>query len=168
MASLHRDPGGGRADAYRIVTEDLVGLVDHLHLLLGVAVLKEIINMGNDILVNRIVVEGGILSPFAPIPFRHHLVDSGSPGAGDALIRGDHDPLDGILLMEGRQWKKHLDGGAIRVGDDIIIFRKDISVDLGNDQFLGRIHSPAGGIVHHAASDLGELRRPLLGDVGSG
>ena len=75
MASLHRNPGGGRADTYRIVTKDLMSLVDHLHLLLGVAVLKEIVDVRNDVLVNRIVVEGRILSPFAAAPLSHHLVN---------------------------------------------------------------------------------------------
>ena len=144
-----------------------MGLVDHLHLLLGVAVIKEIINMGNDILVNRIVVEGGILSPFAPIPLSHHLVDSWSPGTGDGLISRDDDPLDGVLLVEGSQRKEHLNRGAIGVGDDIIIFRQDIGIDLRNDQFLGRVHPPAGGIVNDTASDSSELRCPLLGNVSS-
>ena len=162
MASLDRDPGGGRTDAYRIVTKDLVGLVDHLHLLLGVAVLKEIINMGNDILVNRIVVEGRIFTPLPSIPLSLHLVHGRGAGTGDALISRNDNPLDRVLLMKGSQGKKHLNGGTVGIGNDIVLLFKDIGVDLRNDQFLGRIHPPAGGIVNNAASYLRELRCPLL------
>ena len=64
--------------------------------------------------------------------------------------------------MEGSQRKQHLDRGAIGIGDNIVLFGKDIGVDLGNDQFLCWIHPPAGGIVNDTASCLSEFRSPLF------
>ena len=168
MASQHRHAGRGRAHAYRVVPEDLVGLVDHLHLLLGVTVLEEIVDVGDHVLVDGIVVEGGIFTPNASVPLGLHLVHGGGAGTGHGLIGGHHNPLYHILPVEGSQGKKHLDGGAIGIGDDEIVFLEDIGVDLRDDKFLGRVHPPAGGVVNHPAPHLGELGGEVAGDVGPG
>ena len=139
-----------------------MGLIDHLHLLLGIAVLGEVINMRNDVLVDRIRELGCILTPLGSAALGFHLGHGPVAGSGHALVCGNHDSLDAISLVERCERKKHLDGGAVRIGNDVVVSGQNVRIDLRDNEFLGRIHSPAGGIVHHAAADGSKFRGEFL------
>ena len=79
-----------------------MGLVDHLHLLLGIAVLGEIVDMRNDVLVNRIREFGSILTPDCPASLGFHLGHCPVAGAGHALISGNDNTLDAVFPVERR------------------------------------------------------------------
>ena len=54
VAVEDRDPHAGRADVDRVVPHDLAGLVDHLHLFLGVAVGQEVVDLGDAVERDRV------------------------------------------------------------------------------------------------------------------
>ena len=68
------------------------------------------------------------------------------------------DALDAVGLVEGSQGHEHLDGGTVRVRDDVVVGAEDVTVDFRDDELLGRVHAPVGGIVHDAAADGREFR----------
>ena len=88
--------------------------------------------------------------------------------AAHALVGGDDDALDAVSLLEGSQRHEHLDGRAVRVRDDVVIGTQDVTVDFGDDQFLGRVHAPVGRIVHDAAADGGKLGCEFAGGCAAG
>ena len=63
--------------------------------------------------------------------------------------------------MKGRQGQHHLDGGAVGVGDDVVLLRQDIGIDLRHHKRHRRVHAPVGGVVHHVAADGGKFWRQL-------
>ncbi len=144
MSADYRYARGGCRYAYRIVIQDFMRLVHHLHLLLRVTVLKEIVNVRNDVLVNRIREFCRIFAPLGAVPFGFHLCDSLVARSRNTLICRDYDSLYMIFLMKRCQRQQHLDCGAVRVGDDIVLFRQHVGVHLRHYKFLCRVHSPAG------------------------
>ena len=94
-----------------------------------------------------------------------HLGDGLIARARHALVCGNHYPLDAELTVHGRQRQNHLYGRAVRIGDNPVVGRKNISVNLRYHQFLGGIHSPERRVVNDAAADSSELRRELGGSA---
>ena len=143
MTSDDRDTRGSGRNAYRIITQNLMSLIHHLHLLLGVAVLGKIINMRNYVLVDRIRELSCIFAPLGTATLRLHLRHCLVSGAGHALICRNHHPLDAVGLVQRSQRQKHLDRRAIRIGNDIVVLGEHIRVHFRNHEFLVRIHTPA-------------------------
>ena len=143
MASLHGNPDCRRGYGYGIIPENLVGLVDHLHLLLGVAVIEERIDVREYVLVYRIWIYCRIFAPFPSFAFSFHLVYGLVSRPCHGLV-GRHDySFDTVCLVQRGYRHKHLDSGTVRIGYDIVFRRQDIPVDFRHDEFLGRIHPPA-------------------------
>ena len=135
----HTHRGGGYLDG-RI--QNLVGLVHHLHFLLGVAIVLENVDMREDIHIYRARIDSRIFTPLAACSFRIHLIQSLVACAGYGLVGGHHDSLDLIAVVKRSYGYEHLDGGAVRIGDNHIAFLKTVSVDFRDYKFLGRVHSP--------------------------
>ncbi len=75
-------------------------------------------------------MKGDALGEFIGVLVRMHeqalglvvqLVHRRLAGAGDGLIRAHHHPLDRVRRMQRGEGDDHLDGRAIRVGDDVAV-----------------------------------------------
>ena len=93
------------------------------------------------------VAEIELVGSLAP-QFLHRL----PPGAGHGLVGGDIDSTDTRLAMDRRQCDDHLDGRAIRVGDDarvrgIVERRQCVGVHFRHDQRHLRVHPEMRGVV---------------------
>ena len=124
--------------------------------------------MRQDIAVDGIGIDGGVLAPGLPFPLGGHLDNGLLAGPGNALIGRDDDTPNGKSPVERCQRKQHLDGGTVGIGDNPVVSRQDIGVDFGYDEFLVGIHPPAGGVVDDAAAGGGEAGRQLPRSRGPG
>ena len=52
------------------------------------------------------------------------MVDGGTAGTGDGLVRIDDDSIDGIDAVDGGQGHDHLNGGAVGASDDPVMVAK--------------------------------------------
>ena len=69
------------------------------------------------------------------------------PGPGGRLVGGDDDAPDPRPVVERLERDDHLDGGAVRVGDDAPVPGQVVRVHLGHDERAGRVHPPRGAVV---------------------
>ena len=83
------------------------------------------------------------------------------PGAGDRLVSGDHHTLDLPLVVQRLQRHHHLDGRAIRIGDDPALgeLPQVVRVHLRHHQRHVGVHAELAGVVDHHAAGLGCARR---------
>ena len=142
MAALYRHAHRSRGHKYGFV-ENLVSLVHHLHLFLRVSVLQEGIYMRQYIFVYRVRVYCRIFTPFLSGTLGFHLVQGLVAGPCHRLICGNHYPFYPESLVQRGQRHKHLDGGAVRIGYDIVICRNHVSVYFRHYKLFRRIHPPA-------------------------
>ena len=96
------------------------------------------------------------------------LVDRRLAGAGDRLVGGDDEALDPGRVVERLQRDDHLHGRAVRVGDDPLVAREVVGVDLGDDERHVVVHAPVAGVVDDDGARLDKLRRPLGADRAAG
>ena len=59
----------------------------------------------------------------------------------------------------GFQGHDHLDGGAVRVGDDAVVPFQRFGVHFGHDQRATLVHAPRAGVVHDDAARGGGVGR---------
>ena len=84
-----RHAHAGRADVDRGVAHDLAGLVDHLHLFLGVAARQEVVDLGDAVADDRMRElgrGGGLALRDVGLGLGFELVDALLAGARDRLI----------------------------------------------------------------------------------
>src|SRR5262249_36563976 len=139
----------------------------HLPLFLGVAVLHEHIDVGNE-------VEGDALRELLgldvlqrvdrfglAVEFVHRIL----AGAGHRLVGGDDYALDGGVVVQGLERDNKLRSRAVRVGDDVLGAEAGdrVGVDLGHDQGNVGVVAPGRGIVDHNGALRADLWRPLPG-----
>ena len=164
MPPYHRDTYRSGSHSYRIIAEDLLCFSYQFHLLLGIAIFFEYIAVRNRIAVDRVVVGH---RPLYALVLVFQLGNRLHPSSGDRLVGRNYDALDSIFA-QGCQGHEHLDGRAVRIGNDLILSGKYIGIDLRDNQFFGRIHTPSRRVIHHDGTHLGKLRRPLLGGIPTG
>ena len=160
MADEHRHAhaGGGDED---VGGQDLVGLLRHLQLFLGVTVIARI---GADEAVDvRNDVEGDLLGKFARreriadedgAAFFEQFVHAFLAGARNRLIGRHDDAADAGGIVQRLERHHHLRRRTIRVGDDVALF---IAVDgfgvhLGHDQRHIGFHAEQAGVVDDGAA----------------
>src|SRR5690554_7454243 len=141
MASHHGNTNRGSSNLDGRVIEDLLGFIDHLHFLLGIAVLHEDVDMGKNVQVDLIWIYH---FAFYAISLIHHLVNSRLSRSGHRLVDRYHNSLDAVFFPQGCQSQNHLYGGTIRVGYDPVINSEILGIDLWDDQLFGWIHPPGG------------------------
>ena len=83
----------------------------------------------------------------------------------DNVDAGDPD-----LVVQGLERNQHLDGGAVRVGDDVAIakIRQRARIDFRDHQGDIFVVTEAGGVVDDDAAVLGGDRRPFGRNLGTG
>ena len=74
--------------------------------------------------------------------FIFKLADCPDTGSCDRLISGHDEPPDPEFFMKRCQHHDQLDSGAIRIGNDFVIFCEYPGVDLRDNQRDILVHSP--------------------------
>ena len=70
-------------------------------------------------------------------------------GAGRGLVRGDDHAGDARQVVERLERNHHLDGGAVRIGDDAVMPAHVTGVHLGHHQRHVLVHAERAGVVDH-------------------
>ena len=91
-------------------------------------------------------------------------------GAGHRLVGRHHHALDAELVVQRLQRHHHLDGGAVRVGDDVALAEvaQRLRVHLRHHQRDVGLHAELAGVVDHHAAGGGGARRVHGRDRGAG
>jgi len=155
----------GHPDA--VIPQDLLGLVDHLHLFGRVAVVPERLALRNlwDA-VERDGVRENVAHRFLARQdcpgLSVQLVNSRFPRPRHGLVGRDHHPRNRRRVMERFQHHHHLDGRTIRVGNDALVPSNIIGIHFRHDQRHLRVHPPRTRIVDDHATVFRGKRREML------
>src|SRR5207244_38868 len=116
VADRHRHAHAGGAHAQVGQVEDLARLVDHLAFFAVQAVPLVAADLGDQVLMNLVGIDLArqLVTAHLRRRLRVQLVDRTPAGAGNGLIRVDHDALDRVDLMARPQGDHHLNGRAVR------------------------------------------------------
>ena len=150
---------------------NLLGLVVHLHLFLGVAVVLEHVNLRDEVegelvgeLVDRHFFAGQHLAVLLI-----KLVHGGLTCAARCLVRADVDALDVAELLKSFERYNHHDGGAVGVGDDAArSYEGVLSVAFGHNKGYIFVHAEGRRIVNHHSAVAGDVFCVLLGNACAG
>lgn len=122
--------------------------------------------MGDDVVRQR-VGEDLVLGLLALDAAGHavlQLLHTGRARTGRRLVRGHDDALDLEALMDREQRHERDGGGAVRVGDESLAVG-GADVDLRHDEWNSVLVAKGGRIVDDQHPGLGELLRPLEGEI---
>ena len=139
--------------ALRIGMHDLTRLVVHLHLLLGIAIGLEYVNLRNHI-VSQLV--GELLDSLHLTLFYHLLIlllqfgHGSGTGTRSTLIRSHVDALDMREFLQRLEYHDHHDRCTIRVGNNTTgTVQGILGIALGHHQGYIVVHAESTGIVNH-------------------
>ena len=114
---------------------DFPRLVEHLHLLFRIVVLKEDVDV-RDHVVGELVgelVHGRLFTGDYLLELMAQLVHRRGTGAAGCLIGGDAYAADVREVVDGLERHHHLDGGAVGVADDVARTVEGVAaVDFGH------------------------------------
>ena len=131
---------------------DFTRFVEHLHLLLGVKVVGEDIDLGYHV-VGQLVIELLYRGGFAfheLFVLMHQLGHGGGTGPAGSLVSGHMHRLDVGELFERLQSDNHLYGGAVGVGNHAAGTHLGIgAIDFGHHQRHIFVHAECARIVDH-------------------
>ena len=160
----------GRADVDRRVAHDLAGLVDHLHLFLGVAA-----RAGNRRYAGCSCRRSdGRTSTAAGRRARRRWASVCASSSWmpfharprDRLVGADDDAPDPRGVVQRLERDDHLDGRAVGVGDDPLGASGDVvGIDLGHDQRDVGVHPEGARVVDDHGAGRGGDRAPFAGDA---
>ena len=177
MAASYRHADSGRGDADFIIVHDLMGFIHHLHFFLGVVIVQEDVDLGNQVISDLIMLrKAGRREDLRFVRFAFgkcsgfviELIDPFFAGAGNSLVRADHDAFDTGQIVNRFQRHQHDDGGAIRIGDDAFVFCNVFRVDFRDNQRHLRIHTEGGGVIDDYSASLGSFGSQSLADAATG
>ena len=138
---------------------DLASLIKHLHLLLGVVVLGEDVNVGNHVVCQlvskllycRLLVRYDLL--ILVLELGHGLCAAATCRLVGRYVHG----LDVRELLDNIQCYHHLNGCAVGVGDDVARRAERIlGIHLGHNQGHILIHAECRRVVDHQRTMLGD------------
>ncbi len=172
MAVEHGHPYGGRAHPDRRVLQDPAGLPDDLHLLPGVAVVLEPVDLRDA--VERYALGHRPRRPRRPAAHERDallgkLFDRFAAGSGDGLVGRHLDALDAHGVVDGLEGHDELDGRAVGISDDaaLVVLPERVQVDLRDDEGDVLVVAELGRIVDDDAAGRRRLRRVFLRDGGA-
>mmetsp|Transcript_12419 Transcript_12419/g.22616 ORF Transcript_12419/g.22616 Transcript_12419/m.22616 type:complete len:207 (-) Transcript_12419:384-1004(-) len=134
---------------------DLAGLPRDLHLLLGVAVLLEFVDVGDDVEgegVGEVLVVGDFFLPAGHLDRPGlQLVHALLSGSAGGLVGGHEDSLGSELLHQGGKTHQPDGSGAVGVRDEVLPLAR-LPVDLRDDQRHIRLVTESGRVVDDDAA----------------
>lgn len=165
----HRHADAGRRDHQIRMVQHLARLVQHLHLLLGVPVVEEDVDVGDQVerdpmgergRCDRLAVED--------LPGLHEqLVHGLGPCAAGGLVGRRDEAAELLRAVQRGDRHQHDDGRAVGVRDDALVRVDILGVHLGNHQRNVGLHAEGARVVDHqrarvddALAELARDRRP--------
>ena len=174
MASCDRHTNSGRGDADLRIMHDLMSFIHHLHFFLGVVIIKEDIDLRDQIVCDLVMFRKAgrrkdlrfiILAFSKSGSFFIELIDAFFARTGYRLIGADDDAFDAGKVINRLQCHQHDDGGAVRICDDAFVLCNILRIDLRNDERYFRIHAEGGGVVNDYSTAFGCFRCQRLADA---
>jgi hypothetical protein len=96
------------------------------------------------------------------------FVDRVRARATHRLVGIDDDPLQADSVAQRHQQRHQLHGRTVGIGDDAVVQRSIVRVDLGDDERDGGIHAPLARVIDDDGAAGGSFWREDLGSVGAG
>ena len=168
---MDRHAHAGRRDGDVLVTEDLARLGDHLALLGGVVVpVLERLDLGQDVESDLVRIDRGARprGPRAARPLARASPRRPRGRCPKSTGRWRRHPLDTGGVVDRLECHDHLHRRAVRVGDDAVVARQVIGVDLGDDQRHALVHAPGARVVDDDGSPPRRTRSPFGRDRAAG
>ena len=149
MAEHRGDTHAGGTDREFRGVEDLPRLVGHLQFFLGVAIIGEVVDLGDGVEGDLLLLGAAGLVAALKGGGRLSLepFDGGSAGAGHGLVSSDDDALQGIDLVDGEEGERHRRGRAVGLTNDPLVPGEVGGIDLRDDQRHGLVHPEGAGVV---------------------
>ena len=156
--------------------ENFLGLDHHLPFLLGRAVVEELVDVRDAVecdLLGELLRRRGLVHVHR-LGMREELVHPFLARTGHRLVGRHHHAPDPELVVQRLQRHHHLNGGAVRVGDDVAAaelrpkLRQRLGVHLRYHQRNVGLHAELAGVVDHHAAGGGGARRMHGGDRRAG
>ena len=167
VRAQHRHAHAGAAHRKLGQMHDLATLVLELHLLGGVALVVEPADLRDQVaheLGRKRARLGNLLAATHGANLRLKLSHAGSTGPRGGLIGRDNHALHAGELVDRPRGHQRDDGCAVGVGDDAVVPRDILGVDLGDDERDLGVHTEGVGVVHHRGARLDGRGQKLLGD----
>ena len=170
VAGEDRDPDGRARDPQLGQVQDLAALGDDLPLLAGVAVVEEDVDLGQRVERDLVGVDRGHqrLARGVGPELVLELDDRVRAGPRHALVGVDHDALETDGVAQGHQHRRELHRRAVGVGDDALVERRVVGVDLADHEGHARRHPPRVRVVDDRGPVGDRGRRQDLRDRGAG
>ncbi len=169
MGAQCRHPHAGRTDP-DIRVHDFPRLVEHLHFLFRIAVVREHVHLRNQVerqLVSELLHCRFLARQDLPV-LRVQLVHRRGARTAGSLVGRHMYPLDVRQLLDGFQRHHHQNRRAVRVRDDTPrTHERILRIDLRHHQRHLLVHPERAGIVDHHRSVLRDGLRILPGGVPS-
>ena len=95
------------------------------------------------------------------------LFDARRPGAGHGLVGRDVDPLDPHRVVDGLQSHHHLNGRAVRVGDEVgrQAVGDPVAVHFRHHEGDAVVHAELRRVVDHDRAGIGSARGVVGGNA---
>ncbi len=163
VAVKYRNTNARRRDFDIGVFKNLIGFVDHFHFFFGIVVVEENVDMRQAVESNAVRVNGVFrfyaVEELADLGFK--FLYAFLPGAAYCLVGGNNDALDRAHIVDRFEGDKHLNGGAVGVRNNAVVFFKGMGVDFRNDKRTAFVHAPSAGIVNNNAAGFHGVGRKL-------
>ena len=134
-----------------------MGFVYQFHFLLGVIIFQENVTMWNGVAMNGMWV--GHFAFFAFV-FVFQLLHCLNACSRNGLIGGNNYAFNPECTVNGRKCHHHLNGRAVRVGNNFVWSRQFIGINFGNDKLMIGMHPPSRGIVNNCTTNGSKLWCP--------
>ena len=156
VAVAHRSTDAGRADTDRVVAEDFLGLVDHLHLFRGIAGVLLGTDLWNQIERNR--MSKSRRSEVGSVERCARAVDqlalAGNACTAGRLVGANHHPTYARCLVQWLHGQNHLRRAAVGASDYALVFTSCFGIDLGDHERDFGVHAPVARLVNNNAAGL--------------
>ena len=151
--------------------QNLLCLINHLHLFLGIKVIKEDINLRNQVKSNRIMLRQAcgrqdmrlhLTALAVSLRLVGQLVNALLAGTGNSLVGRNNKTLDACQIIERLQSHHHDNSRAVRVSDNAFMLENILRINLGHNQRHLRIHTEGAGVINNNSASLHSIRSELL------
>ena len=172
MRAHDRDTDAGDRCLQVRSVKNFLPLEVHLHLLLGVAVLLESVDLGNDIGGNLVGIHVALRHRFVVgerVDLLFQLGKALGSAAGYCLVTGSNDARYAAKgSMHRVQCHQGHDGGTVRIGNDAVVLFCVVGVHLGNNQRDSFIEAESRGVVDNDGACGNGVRSKLRGNAPTG
>ena len=154
MGVKHRYPNRGWRNLNTLISKNLAGFVNHLHLLLAVPIVQKNIDVretveGNLVRVHFFLYRLSIKNSTALL---FKLFDGFLSGPGNGLVSRNYHTSNTIPVLNGLESNDHLDRRTIGISNNLQLVPKCVRVDLRHNERNALFHPPSTAVVDDNAT----------------